>query len=119
MFISTFNYICLMGCSPQEMPRCWHVGGFGKLSTFCLTDREFKQFFMEMPFVSFYTVADSVTQQIRTCPEKRKRPPLVRGHRITSLSVSTAFLLRHEVRTASDRFYIDVVRGLGFLYAKI
>ena len=45
IFISVFNYICLTGCGPQEMPRCWHVGGLGKLSTFCLTDREFNQFF--------------------------------------------------------------------------
>ena len=27
MFISSLNYICLIGCSPEEMPRCWHVGG--------------------------------------------------------------------------------------------
>ena len=39
MFISVFNYICLMGCSPPEMPRCWPVGGLGKLFTFCLQDR--------------------------------------------------------------------------------
>ena len=84
MFISAFNYICLMGCSPQEMPQCWHVGGLGKLSTFCLTDREFNQsFFMEIPFVPFYKVADSVTQQIRNFPYKTQtattgtRPPLV------------------------------------------
>ena len=46
MFISTFNYICQMGCSPQEMPRCWHVGDLVKLSTFCLTDREFNRSFL-------------------------------------------------------------------------
>ena len=38
MFISVFNYQCLMGCSSPEMPRCWHVGGLGKLFTFCLPD---------------------------------------------------------------------------------
>ena len=82
MIISAFNDICLMGCSPQEMPRCWHVGGLGTLSNFCLTDREFNQFFMDIPFVSFSEVADSMTQQIRNCPytTKRKRPSLVRGH---------------------------------------
>ena len=36
VFISAFNCICLMGCSPQEMPRCWHVGGLGKLSSVAL-----------------------------------------------------------------------------------
>ena len=46
LFISVFNYKCLMGCSPPEMPRCWHVGGFGKLFTFCLPDREFYQSFL-------------------------------------------------------------------------
>ena len=43
---SVFNYKCLMGCSPPEMPRCWHIGGSGKLFTFCLSDREFYQSFL-------------------------------------------------------------------------
>ena len=84
MFISAFHYIYLIGYGPQEMPRCWHVGVFGKLSTFCLTDREFNQsIFMEIPFVSFYKVADSVMQQIHNCPYKTQtattatRPRLV------------------------------------------
>ena len=37
-FISAFDYICLMGCSPPEMPRCLHVGGLGKLVIFCRTE---------------------------------------------------------------------------------
>ena len=32
-----------MSCSPQEMPRCWHVGGLGKLSSFCPPERKFYQ----------------------------------------------------------------------------
>ena len=52
MFTSAFNYIRLMGYSPQEMPRCWHVSGLGKLSTFCLTRRELNQSF-QLRFILF------------------------------------------------------------------
>ena len=45
LFISAFNYICLMGCSPQEMSRCWHVGSLGKLSPFALQTENFTSIF--------------------------------------------------------------------------
>ena len=66
MFISAFNYIRLMGCGPQEIPRCWHVGGLGNCLLFALqTENLSKSFFMEIPFVFLYKVADYVTQQMR------------------------------------------------------
>ena len=50
---------------------------------FALQTENLTSLFMEIPLVSFYTVADSVTQQIRNCPYKTlkattgTRPPLV------------------------------------------
>ena len=35
------------------------------------TDRDFNHFFIEILFVSFYKIADSVTQHIRNCPFKK------------------------------------------------
>ena len=73
-----------MGCSPLDMPHCWHVGGLRKWYTFYLPDREcYWSFFVGIPFVSFHKIAESVLQQIRNCPYKTQtaitgtRPPLV------------------------------------------
>ena len=80
-FISAFNYLCLMDCSPREMPRCWHVGGLGKLSTSCLADTEFNQSFLcrflLFPFTKLPILRRNKYVIART---ERKRPPLVRGH---------------------------------------
>ena len=73
MLISVFNYICLIGCSPPEMLRCWHVGGLVKLFTFAPQTENFTSLFsLGFPFVSFYKIAEPVTQQIRNCPCKAK-----------------------------------------------
>ena len=43
--ISVFNYVCLKGCHPREMRKCWHADRLVKCLTFCLTGRKFDQFF--------------------------------------------------------------------------
>ena len=45
MFISVFNYVCLNGCHPPEMQRCWHKGRYIKLLTLCLPGRKSDQSF--------------------------------------------------------------------------
>ena len=89
MFISAFNYLCLMGVSPQQMPRCWHVGGLGKLSTFCLTDREFNQSFLWRFILFPFTKLQILwSNKYVIALTKRKRPPLVRGHHWSPVSTA-------------------------------
>ena len=67
--------------------KCRDVGmwvGWGNCLLFLpYRQRIYPVFFMEIPFVSFYKIADSVMQQICNCPYKTQtattgaRPPLV------------------------------------------
>ena len=88
MFISAFNYLCLMNCSPREMPRCWDVGGLGKLSPFCLTDREFNQSFLCRFLLFPFTKLPILWRNKYVIARAEfKRRPLVRGHHWSPASI--------------------------------
>ena len=62
MFISVFNYLCLIDCHPPELQWYWNESRLVKLLVFCLLGRKFGQsFFVGVSFISFYKQAKSVS----------------------------------------------------------
>ena len=78
MFISVFDYVCLNGCHPPEMQRCWHKGRLIKLLTLCLpgrkSDQSFFRAFLLFPFTNWPNIFWNTC--IIVCA-RRKRLPLV------------------------------------------
>ena len=88
MFISVFNYICQMGCSPREMPRCWLGVAWGNCLLFALQTENFTSLFSGDSFCFLLQSCRFCDSKYVIARTKRKRPPLVRGHHWSPASSS-------------------------------
>ena len=87
MIISVFNYVCLKDCHPPEIQGCWHESRLVKLLAFCLSCRNFYLFLWV--FDLFPKCPILWSNKCVIAYAKRKRPPLVRGHHWSPVSMDT------------------------------